>query len=319
MDIKKKTLTQELLRKMLLCRKFEEAIHDLYLNGVLHGTAHLGIGEEATAVGVCHALKQSDLILSTHRGHSQALAKGMDINAMMAEILGKETGACKGKGGSMHIADIDVGVLVANGVLGANAPIACGAALVSKKRNEDKIVVCFYGDGASNLGAIHEAMNLAAVWNLPLLFVLVNNGYGISTKIEHASRDADLEKRAYPFSIPAKTIDGNDCMAVYEATKAARKYVAVHGPMLLVLETYRISGHSKSDNNVYRTQAEIAAWQEKCPILRQEQYILAENLATQTELDYLKAQSAKDIAEATQKGLAAPLPRQDAIVSEVYA
>ena len=323
MDIIKKTLSSDLLqecfRKMLLCRKFEEAIYDLYISGKLHGTAHLGIGEEATAVGTCLAIKEQDFVLATHRGHSQAVAKGMDINAMMAEILGKETGACKGKGGSMHIADIDAGVLVANGVLAANAPIACGAALSIKKRGEDKIVVCFYGDGASNLGAIHESMNLAATWNLPVLFVLTNNGYGISTKIEDASRDIDLEKRAYPFSIPAKTLDGNDCIAVYEAVCEARNYVQQNGPMLLVLHTYRVSGHSKSDKNLYRSQEEIAAWQEKCPIVRLKRHLLEQNMCSTAEIEHIETETTRIIEEALHQAMLAPEPSIKTILTDVYA
>ena len=323
MDRIKKTLSSDLLQdfleKMLLCRKFEEAIYDLYISGKLHGTAHLGIGEEATAVGTCLALKEQDFVLATHRGHSQALAKGMNINAMMAEILGKETGACKGKGGSMHIADIDAGVLVANGVLAANAPIACGAALTIKKRGEDKIVACFYGDGASNLGAIHESMNLAATWNLPVLFVLTNNGYGISTKIEDASRDTDLEKRAYPFSIPAKTLDGNDCIAVYEAVREAREYVRQNGPMLLVLHTYRVSGHSKSDKNLYRSEAEIAAWQEKCPILRLKQHLREQNICSMAEIENIETETTAVIEEALRLGELAPRPLMETITTDVYA
>ena len=323
MDILKETLTKDLLdeflRKMLLCRKFEEAIHALYLDGKLYGTAHLGIGEEATAVGVCLGLKAQDFVLATHRGHSQALAKGMDINAMMAEILGKESGSCKGKGGSMHIADIDAGVLLANGVLGANAPIGCGAALAIKKRKEDKIVACFYGDGASNLGAIHESMNLAAVWNLPLLFVLTNNGYGISTKLEDVSRDTSLEKRAYPFSMPAKTVDGNDCIAVYEATLEARDYVAKNGPMLLVLDTYRVSGHSKSDKNVYRSEEEITKWKEKCPILRFEKILLEAGVFTKEELETIDIETTAVIETALSLGERAKAPSLDTLLTDVYA
>ncbi|MCL2588755.1 MAG: thiamine pyrophosphate-dependent dehydrogenase E1 component subunit alpha, partial [Oscillospiraceae bacterium] len=276
-----KKLLQEFMEKMMVARKFEEQVQLLFSQGLVHGTTHLGVGEEATAVGTILACQPQDYMLATHRGHNQALAKGLDVNAMMAEILAKETGVCKGKGGSMHIADIDMGILGANGVLGSSAPIACGAGLSIRQKNEDKIVVCFFGDGSSNLGAVHEAMNLAAVWNLPVLFVLINNTYAMSTHISKASRDTDLTKRAYPFGIPAESVDGNDVLAVYDTVKKARDYVQKNGPMLIVENTYRITGHSKSDGNLYRSKEEIAAWRKKCPIQRLKKTLIADGTFTE--------------------------------------
>jgi len=314
-----KRLLQELLEMMMVARKFEEQVQTLFAQGLVHGTMHLGIGEEATAVGTCFAMKEEDYMLATHRGHAQALAKGMDVNGMMAEILAKATGACKGKGGSMHIADIERGILGANGILGSSAPIACGAGLTIRKRGEDRIVTCFFGDGASNLGAVHEAMNLAAVWNLPVLFVLVNNTYAMSTHISKASRDTDLSKRAYPFAMPAETVDGNDVIAVYNAVKDARKYVVENGPMLIVQNTYRTSGHSKSDGNLYRTKEEIAAWRKKCPIVRLRNYLLEEHIFDEKALEQMDEKTTQIIQAAVEYGKAAPEPSIDTILTDVYA
>ncbi|MCL2368836.1 MAG: thiamine pyrophosphate-dependent dehydrogenase E1 component subunit alpha [Oscillospiraceae bacterium] len=307
------------MMKMMISRKFEEQVQQLFGQGLVHGTTHLGIGEEATAVGTILACQPQDYMLATHRGHPQALAKGMDVNAMMAEILAKATGACKGKGGSMHIADIDLGILGANGVLGSSAPIACGAGLSIRRRGEDRIVICFFGDGSSNLGAIHEAMNLAAVWNLPVLFVLINNTYGMSTHISKASRDTDLTKRAYPFGIPAKEVDGNDVMEVYDTVKKARKYVVQNGPMLIVENTYRISGHSKSDGNLYRTKEELAEWRGKCPIVRLKKYLIENGIYTEEAIEKMDEETTARIEAAVEYGKNSPEPTLDTILTDVYA
>jgi len=304
---------------MLLARKFEEQVQTLFAQGLVHGTTHLGIGEEATAVGTILAAEPQDYLLATHRGHNHALAKGVDINAMMAEILAKSDGVCKGKGGSMHIADLDKGILGANGILGSSAPIACGAGMTIRRRGEDRIVLCFFGDGAANLGAVHEAMNLAALWNLPVLFVLVNNTYGMSLHISKASSDPDLTKRAYPFGIPAETVDGNDVIAVYDTVKHARDYVVEHGPMLIVENTYRISGHSKSDGNLYRTKAEIAEWREKCPILRHKKYLLDKEIFTAEAIDEMDKETTAIIEAAVAYGKASPEPSLDTILTDIYA
>ena len=310
---------RELLEKMMLARKFELQLQTLFDQGIAHGTTHLGVGEEGAAIGTVLGIQPEDYILVTHRGHAQALAKGLDVNAMMAEILAKSTGTCHGKGGSMHIADIDAGVLVANGILGSSAPIACGAALTMKRRGENRIAVCFFGDGSANLGAVHEAMNLAAVWNLPVLFVLINNTYGISTHISKASRDTDLAKRAIPFDMPAETLDGNDVLAVYDAARRARDYVAAHGPMLLVENTYRISGHSKNDANLYRSREEIETWRKACPILRLERHMLATGLFTHTDISDIDKRTTDAIQAALEYGENSPEPSIDTILTHIYA
>ena len=222
-------ISRELLLKMWenmnLARNFEEHVQWLFSRGLVHGTTHLGIGEEATAAGTIAALKPQDYVFGTHRGHSQAICKGISVNNMMAEILARETGVCKGKGGSMHIADPDIHYFGADGILGASAVMCNGTALAIKKRGEkDRISLVFFGDGTSNEGTTWEAMNLAAVWQLPTLFVCVNNTYGMSTPIAQAMKDTDISKRAYPFDMPARSIDGNNVLEVYQTIKEAREY-----------------------------------------------------------------------------------------------
>ena len=314
-----KRLLKEFMMQMMVSRKFEEQVQLLFSRGLVHGTTHLGIGEEATAAGTVLACEEHDYMLTTHRGHAQALARGVDVNAMMAEILAKDTGICRGKGGSMHIADIDKGILGSNGVLGSSPPIACGAGLTIRRRGEDRIVVCFFGDGSSNLGGVHEAMNLASVWNLPVLFVIVNNGYGMSTPLAKATKDPDLTKRAYPFAMPAEEVDGNNVIDVYHAVKKARKYVVKHGPMLIVQHTYRISGHSKSDGNLYRSKEEIAAWQAECPILRFKRYMLDNGIYDEAAIAAMDKEATAIIEAAVQFGKDSPEPPLDAILTDIYA
>ena len=253
---------------MMLQRKFEEKLQELFALNKLHGTAHLDIGEEAVSCGVLSALKKQDYVFSMHRGHGQAIAKGLDINAMMAEVFGKKNGTNHGTGGSMHISDADNFFYGIGGVLGANAAVATGTALAIKRKNEkDRISAVFYGDGSSNEGAVFEALNLASTWDLPILFCCVNNTYGMSTHISKAMHDTDLKKRALPFGIEVAEVDGNDVIEVLKAANTARKYIFDNSrPYMLVLNTYRISGHSKSDKNLYRSEEEINEWKEKCPI-----------------------------------------------------
>jgi acetoin:2,6-dichlorophenolindophenol oxidoreductase subunit alpha len=314
-----KTLLTEMYLKLNLGRRFEEKVLESFGLGLVPGTTHLGIGEEATAVGSVLALAPQDMMYATHRGHAQAVAKGIDINAMMAEIFGKATGICHGKGGSMHIADLDKGVLGANGIVAASLPLACGAALTCKKKKPDTVTLVFFGDGCSNEGAFHESMNLAAVWKLPLLFVCINNTYGMSTHISKVMNDTDIAKRAIPYGMPAVTVDGNDVLAVYEAVCEAREYVAKNGPMLVVENSYRISGHSKSDANLYRTKEEINEWKEKCPIKRMRAYLLENKLFTPEELDMLEQQAIQTINDAVEYAKASPHPQPGDVYKNVYA
>lgn len=316
-----KELMITMYRNMNLGRKFEEHVQWLFSKGLVHGTTHLGIGEEATSAGTIAALKPQDYVFGTHRGHSQAIAKGIDVKYMMAEILARETGVCKGKGGSMHIADPDIHYFGADGVLGASAVMCNGTALATKKRGEkDRVSVVFFGDGTSNEGATWEAMNLAAVWNLPTLFVCVNNTYGMSTPIADAMKDTDISKRAYPFAMPSRSIDGNDVLQVYRTAREAREYVAGgNGPMLIVENTYRISGHSKSDGNLYRTKEEIESWKKKDPIQAFRGYLISSGAASAEELDAIEKAADKAIDEAEEFARSSPEPRLDDLLNDVYA
>ncbi len=314
-----KKFLAEVLSTMYLGRKFEEKVQLLFSKGMVHGTTHLGIGEEGTATGTILALKEKDFVFGTHRGHAQALAKGLDLNETMAEILAKATGVCGGLGGSMHIADPHKYYYGADGVLGASAVIAGGTALsIKKKQEKDRIALIFFGDGTANEGAVFESMNLAAVWNLPLLFVCINNTYGMSTHISKVMKDTDIKKRAYPFGMQATDVDGNDVLAVYECVKEAREYVLKNGPMLIVENTYRISGHSKSDGNLYRTKEEIAEWKGKCPIKRYREY-LAKNGFSQKEMDDILEDIINKVDTSVELALASPEPTMEQLINSTFA
>jgi pyruvate dehydrogenase E1 component alpha subunit len=317
LSIDRETLLN-IYKKMLLTREFEEKAAGLFAEGKIHGTTHLYIGEEAVAAGVCSALEPDDYITSTHRGHGHCISKGMDVRPMMAELLGRETGCSKGRGGSMHMADIKNKNLGENGIVGGGCPIAAGAALALKKKGTGAIAVCFFGDGASNEGSFHEAANLASVWKLPVLFVCENNRYGMSMSAQKSMNIKDIEVRAQSYGFPGKTVDGNAAVAVYEETKAAREYVKNNGPMLLVCETYRISGHSKSDKNAYRSKEEIAGWRKKDPIKRLKRYLL-DNGFTAEDTAAVEKQAAGEIAEAVEFAEKSPHPSVDTITDNVYA
>lgn len=315
-----KELLSDMWTKMNLAREFENRVQWLFSMGLVHGTTHLGVGEEATAAGSILALEPQDYVFGTHRGHSQAIAKGINLDHMMAEILAKATGVCKGKGGSMHIADPDIHYFGADGVLGTSAVMCCGTALaIQKKKEKNRISVVFFGDGSSNEGAVFEAMNLAAVWNLPVLFVCVNNMYGMSTPIARVMKDTDISKRAVPFGMPSLSIDGNDVLTVYDTISEARKQVLEQGPMLVVENTYRISGHSKSDGNLYRTKEEINAWKEKCPIRLFKQYLTENSLIGEAELELLVKEAKEAIDHAVEYAKNSPEPPVEDIYEDVYA
>ncbi len=314
-----KDLLCRLMEGMMVVRKFEEKVFELFQKGMLHGTAHLSIGQEATGIGTGYALHADDYMLATHRGHGEAIGKGCDVNHMMAEILAKETGLNRGRGGSMHICDFDKGVLGANGILGANGPIGCGAALTAKKKGLDRVCVVYFGDGASNQGAIHESMNLAAAWNLPLLFVMLNNTYGMSTSIERATKETDLSKRAAGYGMKAVDCDGNNVLEVYDTVKKAREYALKNGPMLIVEHTYRTAGHSKSDQNLYRSGEEINWWKERNPILRFKNYLIENKVFTKDQIDEMDQKTAGQIEAAVQFALSSPSPDPDDVLDCVYA
>ena len=252
---------REVLHKMHLIRRFEEGAEDAYTRGLIHGTMHLSIGQEASAMGICMPLKPDDQITSTHRGHGHCIAKGAKVDRMFAEFFGKTTGYCKGRGGSMHIADVSAGNLGANGIVAGGIPIAVGAALSAKMQKNGKVVICFFGDGANNEGAFHESLNMASIWKLPVVFVCENNGYGMSTSTARSTAVANVADRAVAYSMPGITVFGNDFSAVAEAsTEAVARARSGEGPSLIETKTYRHRGHSKSDRNRYRTKEEIEEW-----------------------------------------------------------
>ena len=310
---------KQMYRMMMQTRKFEEKAAYLFSLGQVHGTAHFCVGEEATGVGASSALAKEDLAYVTHRGHGQCIGKGMDINRMMAEFLGKETGYCKGKGGCMHIAGLDVGNLGSNGIVGAGLPIAVGAALSTRMQGIDRVVLCFFGDGATNEGAFHESLNLASVWQLPIIFLCVNNQYGMSMSVKRSMNIDDISIRGSAYGIPGETIDGNDIHEVYSTVKKAVAYVKKHGPKLIVCNTYRIMGHSKSDANVYRTKAEVDAWKKKCPIKALGRYLLKNKIFSKTQLDAIEKEAAADIESAVAYAEHSPYPSVDTIFDDVYA
>lgn len=308
-----------LLETMQTARRFEEKLDEMFRGGLLHGTTHLGVGEEAVGVGVTAALDAKDYVVATHRGHIPAIGKGCGIREIMAEMLGKEAGICRGRGGSMHLTDLDAGLLGTNGIVGANAPIACGAALTIKQKGLDLVSVAFLGDGASNQGAVHEAMNLACAWNLPMIFCLSDNGYAMSTPLEKAVRETDLSKRAAGYGMPAFKCDGNDVLQVYETAKKARETAREQGPVLIVAKTYRTSGHSKSDTNGYRSAGEIERWKRRDPILRFGRLLLKNGLFTRAELDAAAAKAAAAVDDALEWAMSCSEPDVSAATDGVYA
>lgn len=307
--------------KMVLIRRFEETLKSLYQQGKIHGTMHLCIGQEATAVGSCFYLTSRDKITSTHRGHGHAIAKGMDTKKMMAELLGKATGYCKGKGGSMHIADLNIGNLGANGIVAAGLPIATGAALAAKMQKDDYIVVSYFGDGASNEGAFHEALNLASVWKLPVIFFCENNLYGMSGSIKEMINIEHIAERASAYGMKGETFDGNDVFTVIKKTKEAVDYVKNgNGPILLEAKTYRWEGHSRSDARKYRTKEEENKWKNELdPINRFEQHVIANQRFTEQQLADMREQVEQEIREALQFAEESPEPSIESLMEDIYA
>ena len=256
-----KTLNLNFLRQMLTIRYFEEQVDKFYMEGKVHGTGHLYIGMEAVAVGTILALDKRDVITSNHRGHGHCIAKGADTKLMMAELLGRATGYCKGKGGSMHIADIGLGNLGANGIVGGGIAIATGAALAIKQNKTGQIAMCFFGDGATNQGVFHESINMASIWDLPVLYVIENNKYGMGFPVGKAVNIEKLSDRACSYGIEGITIDGNDVVGVYDTSKKLIKKIRKNSkPVILECLTYRYKGHSRMDAERYRTKEEVASW-----------------------------------------------------------
>lgn len=313
-----------LLEKMLVIREFETTVQKHFAEGEIPGFVHLYIGEEAVGVGACSALGKEDYITSTHRGHGHLLARGGDIKKMMAEIFGKATGYNKGKGGSMHIADVSLGILGANGIVGAGLPIAAGAGITSQILDEDSVTICFFGDGASNRGTFHEAINMASVWNLPVVFVCENNLYGISMPQYRADgrkgqNIKDVSDRAVAYGISGVTVDGNDVMAVREAVvEAVKKARAGGGPSLVECKTYRHRGHFEGDPTVYRSDEELEQWKKKDPIDRFVKVLKDQEMLDDKGYKELRDKVRGQIDEALQFAQDSPEPDVSEVTTDVY-
>jgi len=307
-------------RKMLEIRFFEEKVYELYGQNLVPGTIHLYAGEEAVAVGVCSNLRNDDYLVSTHRGHGHCIAKGARLDKTMAEILGKETGYCKGKGGSMHIADFDIGMLGATAVVGAGIPIASGAGLSIKLRRTDQVVACFFGDGASNQGTFHEGLNLAATWRLPVLFICENNLYAMGTRQSQVMLIENVADRAQAYGILGVTVDGNDVLAVFEATKTGvERARAGKGPTLIECKTYRHKGHSRVDPATYRPKAEVSEWMKKDPIVRFKTQLLERQILTEQEAKKIETDVTEAIEAAVGFAIKSPYPAPEEALEDVYA
>ena len=314
--VMEETRAKELLAKMVLTRTFEENAEEMFALGKVHGTMHLSIGQEAIAAGAGPALRRDDYLLNTHRGHGHFLVWGGDLNRMMAEFLGKETGYCRGRGGSMHIADVESNNLGSQGIVAGNLPISVGVGLSIKMRKTDQLVLTLFGDGASNEGAFHESLNMAAIWNLPIIFLCENNQYAMSMAFEKAFKVEQISDRAAAYGMPGVTIDGNDVIAIYEAVQAAAKRArAGNGPTLIEAVTYRWRGHSKSDRQLYRTREEVKSWMEKDPIQRFKKLLNV----SEEEFKKIEAQAKEDIRKAVEFAEASPEPDVASILEGIYA
>jgi TPP-dependent pyruvate/acetoin dehydrogenase alpha subunit len=319
MDVSKEMML-EMYRRMVRIREFELAAIDLFKRGMVKGAVHPYIGQEASGVGVCMALRRDDLIAGTHRSHGHNIAKGADTRRMMAEILGKETGYCKGRGGSMHIAAFETGSLGALAVVGSGIPIAVGAALAFKMRGEDRVAVPFTGDAGCNTGNWHEGLNMAACWDLPVVFVLENNHYGVSTNIAYSCKVKDLSVRAQAYGIPGVNVDGFDVLAVYEAAVAAvERARRGEGPTLLVTESYRFEGHYAGEPEVYRDRAEVLEWRKKDPIPRFRNYLVGNGIATEAEVATIDAEVKQEMVEAVKFAQESPQPDPATCMDYIYA
>lgn len=307
-------------KTMVTIRTFEEKAAELFAAGKLPGFVHLYIGEEAVATGVCANLTDKDYITSTHRGHGHLIAKGGRIDLMMAELFGKATGYCKGKGGSMHIADVNLGILGANGIVGAGQPIAVGAAFACKYKKTDAVAVCFFGDGASNRGTFHESLNMASIFKLPVIFVCENNMYGISNYQKNHMNVSDISDRAAAYGIPGITVDGNDVVAVYEAAaEAVARARKGDGPSLIECKTWRHRGHFEGDPCIYKDPKEQENWLKKDPVLSLEKKLTELKFATAVELEEIKAAVKEKIDSAVLFAQNSPDPDPDDVLTDVYA
>ena len=319
-----KELYMLMLRRMMLIRKFDETVKDLVQSAELVGMAHCYIGEEAVAVGACTALRDEDYITGNHRSHGHPISKGGDVRRAMAELLGKATGYCKGKGGSMHLADFDIGILGESGIVASALPVAVGAAMGSKMQNNDRVVISFFGDGASNQGACHEAMNLASIWKLPVIFLCENNQYAVTTSFKETVSTENVSDRAIAYNMPGVLVDGQDVMAMHEATvHAVQRARAGEGPTLLEAKTYRYEDHSEGLNRIlrepYRTEEEIEFWRQRDPIDLHSKWLLENDVANQEEIDKVQTDVYEAIDGALQFARESPYPDEADLFTDLFA
>lgn len=309
-----------LYRTMMTVRKFETLAGELFAAGKIPGFIHLSIGQEGSSVGVCSVLRSDDYLTTTHRGHGHVIAKGGDLKRMVAELMGRKTGYCKGKGGSMHIADFSLGILGANGVVAGGFPIIVGAGLSIKLRRTDQVAVCFFGDGASNRGPFHEALNMAGIWNLPILFVCENNCYASTTKTSYACSVIDIATRAKGYGIPGVSLDGNDVLAVRQAAaEAVDRARRGDGPTLIENKTYRRRGHFEGDPQRYRDQAEVTEWEQKNdPLFRFATVLKKKKILTKEWEEKITAQIDADLKEAVGFAEQSELPKPEEALDDLF-
>jgi TPP-dependent pyruvate/acetoin dehydrogenase alpha subunit len=306
--------------KMVRIRAFEERVLKEFAAGKIPGFVHLSSGQEAVAVGACAAIRPDDYITSNHRGHGHCIAKGGKTDLMMAELFGKKTGYCKGRGGSMHLADMDLGILGANGIVGAGITIATGAALGNQMQKSDRVVLCFFSDGASNTTRFHEGINLGAIWNLPVVYLLENNGYAECTSIRNTAKLENLADRAGAYGIPGQTVDGNDVIAVYEAvTEAVARARKGAGPTIVECKTYRIHGHEEGDQQTYKSKEEIEFWAKRDPIVLFGNRLVSDRIFTEKEVKKIDQEIAAEIDKAVEFAVNSPFPEPTEALEGVYA
>lgn len=321
MDLERKVSEAQFLnlyRKLSMIRRFEEKVDELFRQGRIKGAIHVSVGEEAVAVGVAEALKEKDLVMATHRGHGHCIAKGGDISRMMAELFGRSTGYCRGKGGSMHIIDVKKGMLGAVGIVGAGLPIATGVGVAIKMQKTGQVCACLFGDGASNGGMFHEALNVAALWKLPIVFVCENNLYGLSVSMKKSSAVKDIAVRAKAYDIPGVVVDGMDVLAVWKATeKAVKRARDGKGPSLLECKTYRFLGHSRGDppHGPYRTQEELEAWKKRDPL----SVLIKRGGLTSNEVERIDKEVSEVVEESVRFAAESPEPDVDVALEDIYA
>lgn len=318
MDIDKDT-SLKLLTQMMQIRQFEDKIMELLAKNIAEGGSHLYAGMEAVAVGAISVLNPDDYITSTHRGHGHAIAKDGDLKALMAEILGKKTGVCKGKGGSLHLADVSKGNLGANGIVAGSLGIATGAGLSITRRKTGQVVVCFFGDGATNNGIFFECLNMASLWKLPVVYLCENNLYGMSVSVKRASAVQDLTKKALAFDMKSDSVDGQDVLAVRDTVKKWVDFARNgQGPSFIVANTYRYYGHSRSDPRVYRTREEEKFWKERDPIKIFSNRMVAEGILTLEEIKLTEEEVIKSIEQAVDYAMKSPFPEPEELYTDLY-